>query len=90
MSASVEPLLRCSFCAKSQEEVAKLIAGPGVYICEQCISLCNDILVDESATGLAALTEMSSQVDRLVQKLRDDGVSWDEISQALRKEDDED
>ncbi len=40
--------LRCSFCGKSQEEVKKLIAGPTVYICDECISLCNEIMVEES------------------------------------------
>ncbi len=39
--------LVCSFCGASQEEVRKLIAGPGVYICDQCIELCNDIIMDE-------------------------------------------
>ncbi len=39
--------LVCSFCGTSQEEVRKLIAGPGVYICDQCIDLCNDIILDE-------------------------------------------
>jgi len=39
--------LRCSFCGKSQKEVKKLIAGPGVYICDECIDLCNDIIVEE-------------------------------------------
>ncbi|HPE45001.1 MAG TPA: ClpX C4-type zinc finger protein, partial [Deltaproteobacteria bacterium] len=36
------PGLRCSFCGKSQEEVRKLIAGPDVYICDECIALCNE------------------------------------------------
>jgi ATP-dependent Clp protease ATP-binding subunit ClpX len=39
--------LRCSFCGKSQREVKKLIAGPGVYICDECIDLCNDIIDEE-------------------------------------------
>jgi len=39
--------LRCSFCGKSQDEVKKLIAGPTVYICDECIELCNDIMVEE-------------------------------------------
>lgn len=39
-------LLYCTFCAKSQQEVAKLIAGPGVYICDACVGLCNDIIED--------------------------------------------
>ena len=39
--------LLCSFCGKSQGEVKKLIAGPGVYICDECIELCNDIIAEE-------------------------------------------
>ncbi|MCA9535721.1 MAG: AAA family ATPase, partial [Myxococcales bacterium] len=39
--------LQCSFCGKSQKEVKKLIAGPTVYICDECIGLCNDIIAEE-------------------------------------------
>ncbi|UCE87938.1 MAG: ATP-dependent Clp protease ATP-binding subunit ClpX, partial [Deltaproteobacteria bacterium] len=39
--------LTCSFCGKSQKEVKKLIAGPTVYICDECIELCNDIIAEE-------------------------------------------
>jgi ATP-dependent Clp protease ATP-binding subunit ClpX len=49
MSDSSKKMLYCSFCGKSQHEVKKLIAGPQVFICNECIHLCNDILVDESA-----------------------------------------
>lgn len=45
--ASKESGLHCSFCGKSQREVKKLIAGPNVYICDECISLCNDIIAEE-------------------------------------------
>ena len=41
--------LRCSFCGKSQNEVQKLIAGPQVYICNECIDICNEIIADDSA-----------------------------------------
>jgi ATP-dependent Clp protease ATP-binding subunit ClpX len=44
-----EKLLYCSFCGKSQHEVKKLIAGPSVFICDECIDLCNDIIRDEAA-----------------------------------------
>jgi len=44
---SREKLLYCSFCGKSQDEVRKLIAGPSVYICDECVELCNDILREE-------------------------------------------
>ena len=40
-------LLYCSFCGKSQHEVRKLIAGPSVYVCDECVDLCNDIIRDE-------------------------------------------
>jgi ATP-dependent Clp protease ATP-binding subunit ClpX len=46
---SSEKLLYCSFCGKSQHEVRKLIAGPSVFICDECIELCNDIIRDEIA-----------------------------------------
>ena len=52
-------LLKCSFCGKSQKQVKKLIAGPAVYICDECIDLCNEIIEEElseaSELGLAEL-----------------------------------
>ena len=47
---SNEKVLYCSFCGKSQHEVKKLIAGPSVFICDECIELCNDIIRDEVAS----------------------------------------
>ncbi|MBI2961785.1 MAG: ATP-dependent Clp protease ATP-binding subunit ClpX [Betaproteobacteria bacterium] len=54
-----EKLLYCSFCGKSQHEVRKLIAGPSVFICDECIELCNDIIREESATDKGAKTAKS-------------------------------
>lgn len=54
-------LLKCSFCGKSQKQVKKLIAGPGVYICNECIELCNEIIEEELNTG----GEATSNNDRL-------------------------
>jgi ATP-dependent Clp protease ATP-binding subunit ClpX len=48
-----EKLLYCSFCGKSQHEVRKLIAGPSVFICDECIDLCNDIIREEASTDPA-------------------------------------
>ena len=45
--SSTEKTLYCSFCGKSQHEVKKLIAGPSVFICDECIDLCNEIIRDE-------------------------------------------
>ena len=47
-------LLKCSFCGKTQKQVKKLIAGPGVYICDECIELCNEIIVEELAEASTA------------------------------------
>src|SRR3954462_2760625 len=49
-----EKLLYCSFCGKSQHEVRKLIAGPSVFICDECIDLCNDIIREEATTETGA------------------------------------
>ena len=52
-------LLKCSFCGKSQKQVKKLIAGPGVYICDECIDLCNEIIEEElNETGEVGLDEL--------------------------------
>ena len=74
--ASGEKVLYCSFCGKSQHEVKKLIAGPSVFICDECIELCNDIIRDEvpadavsakSARGdLPVPTEIKDILDQYV------------------------
>ena len=57
-------LLKCSFCGKSQKQVKKLIAGPGVYICDECIDLCNEIIEEELAgTEEVPLTELPKPVE---------------------------
>ncbi len=66
-------LLKCSFCGKSQKQVKKLIAGPGVYICDECIDLCNEIIEEEltetsevSFEHLPAPREISEFLDEYV------------------------
>ena len=69
-----EKLLYCSFCGKSQHEVKKLIAGPSVFVCDECIELCNDIIRDEisaetggkSAGDLPTPAEINSILDQYV------------------------
>ncbi len=57
-------LLKCSFCAKSQKQVKKLIAGPGVYICDECIDLCNEIIEEEfSSTPEVSFTELPKPIE---------------------------
>ena len=117
-TASIDALT-CSFCNKDQSEVAKLVAGPGVYICDECIDLCNQIIAQELDSNKAAaskapqsskshappirawdglsdedlLAEMvrahaaHQNVDRAVARhvaaLRERGVSWARIGEAL-------
>lgn len=50
-------ILCCSFCSKEKEAVAKLVAGPGVYICNECVQLCNHILAEESVPKVAGWSE---------------------------------
>ena len=60
--ASGEKVLYCSFCGKSQHEVKKLIAGPSVFICDECIELCNDIIRDEVPTESPAAKSAKSDL----------------------------
>jgi ATP-dependent Clp protease ATP-binding subunit ClpX len=75
-----EKLLYCSFCGKSQHEVKKLIAGPSVYVCDECVELCNDIILeeleDETSTAVKKLP-----TPREINEILDDYV----IGQARAK-----
>src|SRR5471030_375757 len=66
-------LLYCSFCGKSQHEVRKLIAGPSVFVCDECVELCNDIIREEKIdvkevkeTHLPSPKEISTFLDEYV------------------------
>src|SRR5215469_8530651 len=107
-SRSAEPgasrleTLCCSFCSKNKDAVVKLIAGPGVYICNECVQLCDLILAEEQVRDFGSWTErpddellaslgrvqaVVAQVDAAVHDhvaiLRERGVSWTRIGQAL-------
>ncbi|MBE9177719.1 ATP-dependent protease ATP-binding subunit ClpX [Oculatella sp. LEGE 06141] len=60
--------LKCSFCGKSQEQVRKLIAGPGVYICDECVDLCNEILDEELFDSSAAVPQPSPRREQQPEK----------------------
>jgi hypothetical protein len=55
--------LRCSFCGRLHTEVGKLVAGPGVYICDECVNLCIDVLAVASPAQPPAIPEWSSMSD---------------------------
>jgi ATP-dependent Clp protease ATP-binding subunit ClpX len=62
--AKFDAHLKCSFCGKSQDQVRKLIAGPGVYICDECIDLCNEILDEELVEGQGHGSRPSADTNR--------------------------
>ncbi|MCC0175644.1 ATP-dependent protease ATP-binding subunit ClpX [Waterburya agarophytonicola K14] len=80
--------LKCSFCGKSQEQVRKLIAGPGVYICDECVELCNEILDEElieegavvSSSGVSGNPEAKPPKKK---KSKSGGISFGDIPKPI-------
>ena len=75
--------LKCSFCGKTQEQVRKLVAGPGVYICDECIELCNEIIDEELSEemeldliDLPRPTEIKEILDQYVMGRMKPRKSW--------------
>ena len=66
--------LRCSFCGKSRDEVRKLIAGPTVYICDECVNLCNDIIAEdwEEAKRYGLIDEVITRPPKLLKAVSGD------------------
>ena len=64
------PAMVCSFCGKTQREVRKLIAGPSVYICDECITLCNDIIAEEVPRAASQPREAIHRRDALLGEVR--------------------
>ena len=58
-SSASKTSLYCSFCGKSQHEVRKLIAGPTVFICDECVELCKDIIHEENKSSLVRAVQRS-------------------------------
>ncbi len=76
--------LRCSFCGKGQEEVRKLIAGPNVYICDECIELCNDIIAEEyEKDGEGAGSESTSLKPAEIKAMLDEYVVGQESAKRI-------
>lgn len=73
-------LLYCSFCGKSQHEVRKLIAGPSVYVCDECVELCNDIIREE-------IKEISpKRIRKNYRRLMNCGLTWMTMSLGKGKQ----
>ncbi len=80
---SQEKLLYCSFCGKSQHEVKKLIAGPSVFICDECIALCNDIIRDELPEEAAKAGRSDLPTPREISSILDQYVIGQEVAKRI-------
>ncbi|MBI3903306.1 MAG: ATP-dependent Clp protease ATP-binding subunit ClpX [Nitrosomonadales bacterium] len=79
-----EKLLYCSFCGKSQHEVKKLIAGPSVFVCDECIELCNDIIREEAQSGATGKVEKSDlPVPHEIRARLDEYVIGQEVAKKI-------
>ena len=76
-------LLYCSFCAKSQQEVKKLIAGPSVFVCDECVELCNDIIKEEVQEREAESGERKLPVPQEIKETLDDYVIGQEAAKRV-------
>ncbi|MQA04309.1 MAG: ATP-dependent Clp protease ATP-binding subunit ClpX [Streptosporangiales bacterium] len=76
-------LLKCSFCGKSQKQVRKLIAGPGVYICDECIDLCNEIIEEELAEPAESTLESLPKPREIYDFLNQYVIGQEEAKKAL-------
>jgi len=75
--------LRCSFCGKSQKEVRKLIAGPNVYICDECIGLCNDIIAEEVDKDESLSTSFSLPKPAEIKAILDEYIVGQEYAKKV-------
>ena len=84
MNQTFDPAnLNCSFCGKSQREVRKLIAGPTVYICDECINLCNDILAEENVREQQWVTNLGIPKPHEIKKILDEYVIGQERAKKI-------
>jgi len=78
-----EELLCCSFCGKSQNDVRKLIAGPGVYVCNECIDICNEIINDDEQTETAVVRSALPKPQEIKNFLDEYVIGQDESKKRL-------
>ena len=81
---SMEKALRCSFCGKTQKEVKRLVAGPSVYICDECIDMCNDLVAEDLVNDVSdCFQKVLKPVE--IKELLDDFVIGQDQAKNQRK-----
>ncbi|GAC1472147.1 MAG: ClpX C4-type zinc finger protein [Candidatus Dormibacteraceae bacterium] len=89
LEASKRRSWRCSFCCKGKDKVRRLVAGPGVFICDQCVELCNEVLQSEGQRGELSIGPDSEVAEVLLDELRINAAglkqSEDELQRAVNQ-----
>ena len=75
--------LKCSFCGKNQEQVKRLIAGPNVYICDECVELCDEIIQEEIEEVVEEDTASLPKPKEMMEILNDYVIGQDKAKKAL-------
>ena len=82
---TVEARIRCSFCGKGDTEVQRIVAGPGVYICDECVNLCVDVIAQSTHAGPPSVPEWATlSDDELLQRIPFIAQSAANIDAGLR------
>lgn len=74
MTTETRELIRCSFCTKPSSEVEKVVAGPGVYICNQCVDLCNEIIGEERRKSAEPKTDPKTELAAWDESMTDEQI----------------
>jgi ClpX C4-type zinc finger len=78
-------LWRCSFCGKGKDKVRRLVAGPGVFICDQCVHLCNEVLESEAQRGQLSIGPNSEVAEVLLDELRINAAGLKQSEDQLQR-----
>jgi hypothetical protein len=85
LEASKRRLWRCSFCGKGKDKVRRLVAGPGVFICDQCVQLCNQVLESEGKHGELSIGPDSEVAEVLLDELRINAAGLKQSEDQLQR-----
>ncbi len=85
IEASKRRLCRCSFCGKGKDNVRRLVAGPGVFICDQCVQLCNEVLQSEGQRSELSIGPDSEVAEVLLDELRINAAGLKQSEDQLQR-----